>query len=1252
MNFLKSFAQIFANAAATGGQGGIMGMLMKMKYKFIAWTIVTVTVFIMFWIAMLFQCSKPEGSGVCIHKFEKGLDNTFTYDLSNIEAGGECTDDEIYTNAGQKIDWIDTGFVTDGNPLIIYVSGNYFPWGEEQTTKSFGYHISSVQNSDGSFSETLDIINDYQECDLNTNLVYLNSDNQETRLAYENQLNNYTKWNSNNRIKSKSKILIDKDLQESKGLFLDNPIVQADCNVQGNCELGTTTEEQVGCVLKNGAGIYMRIGSNAEFSYHLINKTIPKLTKECLSDNECKYKYSKTGTSIDMVQIPFGLPLIVYDKDSVNRSSYIKDIRDKVVTSLIPITKSSMDTDYEFTAFEQMPDTSYCDNGLGYQILNGECYKSVTKKMSIEERSNPICPDTKTEILMPNELCAPQGDKKIYIKPANTCYDDVTGKITLLFQSGAKNMVPKASFENNGVKVSFVKKFMSQILNPFWGEQSSTAIEDITTVTVLSDSIRICNNNNENLYYSIKDNNYVIKTSKYEESGIILKDTNGYDTANVLNVGYEYDGKIRSCVIATVKQDARTTISNITHEYYNNLTTLLVNISNMKDGLFVQIRNAIMKSSVYYTARILFVVWFVFSFGFGFINKEKILYIKTIEMDWKNFLIIMWISDPNNYDMIDDLLWPMLFYGSQTVATAILNAVSGVWGTSLTYESPLDFFDDITSELISKEMIYKLGAVATTPSAFYMFFLLFPLFIPQCVKLFFIILSPVISLCFTMFGIGQIIMFMPIYAILSMFDSESDLFMATIRKLINEFMHFAFSLGFFGLLIGFIYHYFMQAMDVEICWKKKISINFLYIFQISLYDWQFDGSATQKIKTVWNMISAVFQLMLITGVLGKVITLISETLANIFVQGSGSFGLTAAQQFTQTVQQGWQDTVDSVSEALKDEEEKATAKKGRKNELQDSGDDDIDNDKRMDKKIQRSGVKENEEKISRNNNNTQSDATIDSNGDSKNSEENIKTDNQIKNQNTNDDNGKNNSKNDKNSTDQRPIFDTHLGDKKVIDPKSGINNNYSSNLANQTAKDNLATNNTNTNNSWNSRNKRDIINDNRNNTTSSDDKTDKNNINNNDIMSENINRSGAGLQENDMGIKTDNVGLESNDAGIKTGNVGLEDNLIRNDDADAEVAEQKKLEDDMRQAEKNMFKDRAKANKISEFAKQEDLKKNKLEQELNTATEEEKKRIERDIKQKEEEKKMYEMLQKQNEMKLKEDTSKYQNSYFQNKKKK
>ena len=125
MGLFKLFAGAYGKAEG-GGTQAIVGQLLN-KLKF--WIIVTIIFFIIYWILVLFQCSKPKGgNGMCIMSENKGEAMTFKYDISNLSSGGECGDNDPYQIMGQQVDWIDTGYVTNGKQLIVYADGNYFPW--------------------------------------------------------------------------------------------------------------------------------------------------------------------------------------------------------------------------------------------------------------------------------------------------------------------------------------------------------------------------------------------------------------------------------------------------------------------------------------------------------------------------------------------------------------------------------------------------------------------------------------------------------------------------------------------------------------------------------------------------------------------------------------------------------------------------------------------------------------------------------------------------------------------------------------------------------------------------------------------------------------------------------------------------------------------------------------------------------------------------------------------------------------------
>ena len=955
-NPFKKIAETFLTAYAQDkgeeGGGGISKMLKPLFAKLKIWLAITAVAFIIYYILLIGSCSRPStGNGTCIQPEEQGLNNSFEIDLSTVTTGGTCSDD-IYNIGGQTIDWIDTGFETTGKPLIVYASGNYFPWGKQQTARTYGYHTIVTKLNDGTFAEALTITEDYEECGLNTILRYLGTDNQETILAYQNQLNAYTLWNSNNR------------LSQISGSFfnVNNQHVMADCVIGGNCKAGSEKEDPTSCVLKNGAGIYMRIGNEAEFAYHIINHQIPKLKKTCITAKDCSYSYVKNGTDKVLQTIPFGLPTLVYNYEGAGSKNFIHDIRDSITRDIIPVTDYQHETEYEFSVLQLRDDQESSCTGLKEQLISGYCYQSVTKKLTLQEMQNPTCPpDGKTEIILPNELCAPQKGKRIWIKPADTCYEDNDGNVKLTFVGGAENKNPKFQFENHGFKLSWIQSILLKVLTPFWGDQGDTdKIEDYTSIDrSVKNQIKICRTDAtgeivlDDLYFSKRGDNYAIKLNKLDLSGMLIKNDDIAPT-KVSSIAYaDSNGKLKNCVIITLHEyitttssngslariPVKTTTDNFYPEYANQAATLLFKYNDMEHGLFVQVRNAIMSSSVYHTFRIMVVVWFVFSFGIGFVNKRKILAVKTLVIDWKRFLILMWVSDPNNYELIDHLLWPWLFKMVEGVASGIFDAASGVWGTSLQYDNPLKFFDDIIEGVTSKELFYRLGAIATTPSIFYTFFVIFPFVIAYCIDLICFVAGPVLCLCLSLFDLGQLIMFMPVYALVSLSNINKNSFKVAINGLINDFVHMAFAIGFFGMFCGFIYHSFSKLMYYKICWEDTFELNFFGIWKHTWGDWMLQGGFKEKIKLCWDIILNIAEASILTGTIGKMLvpTLVEE-LANIFAKASnGNFGFAKANAMSQFAGQFMQDIIDERYKAMQDAKKKEKeGEKGKKGELRDN----------------------------------------------------------------------------------------------------------------------------------------------------------------------------------------------------------------------------------------------------------------------------------------------------------------------------
>ena len=349
------------------GSNDFQSLIAKIK----AWFWFDQQTLIIFGICFLFKCMAPsEGEGKCIGTYENGLDNVFTLKTSDItSAGGGDIEDGIYKGTGQSMPWIDTGFETTGDQLIVYANGDYFPWGKAATEKTTTYHpITKKLGDTDQWVTALQLSEDYQECELNTDIKYTQYDAKSVKELYENHLNKYTTVNPNNRDQGFAHRLA----YDTTGIALPN-VIQADCINHNNCEIDDTIDENpIGCVLRRGAGIYMKFGENMPFSYHIINHDVPSLRKECdATGSNCEYTYVKIGTNaIKTTRIPFTLPMMFYRRDELDED--IRDTQEEVNGKLVTYKQYDKETNYRFTILE--PQTGVCPTGdPTYQTIDSQC---------------------------------------------------------------------------------------------------------------------------------------------------------------------------------------------------------------------------------------------------------------------------------------------------------------------------------------------------------------------------------------------------------------------------------------------------------------------------------------------------------------------------------------------------------------------------------------------------------------------------------------------------------------------------------------------------------------------------------------------------------------------------------------------------------------------------------------------------------------------------------------------------------------
>ena len=854
MWFLKNFLSISKYFQVVSGNTPITlrGIVRLIKN----WAFIDINALVICGILFIGQCTKPTDDKVkCTKSIENGADNIFEFDVKkSISSGGNSPENGLYgEDKGQSTLWIDTGFKTNGENLIVFAIGDYFPWGKSITEKASGYQQVMTINQNGEVASGLQKMDDaYLECKLNTDITYSLYDNENVRMLYSNQLNKYTDINPNNRGLGKSVIIY-------------NQNQQSDCIIGNNCDLGGRDDNNpIACVLKNGAGIYMKIG-DVNYSYHIINHLIPKLKKKCITDDECTYEYEKSGDTILTQAIPFGLPMVVWQRDKV--SSYIRDTQEQN-KNFIPITSYDRQTDYEFTTLKLIS-TSNCNAGgyndaTKYETIDNKCYESVKQKMTPTQLANYQCPDlsnTDEAIKHPNELCKPLKGQKIYVAPADTYYDDDEGNIKLIFASGAVQENPKFSkTSSSGLQLSWIEYLAYKIISPLMGDQTQKEnIDNLIESNRLTDSIEIASKNGEEIYISSYNGDILVKPTRFGLSGILLKTkeagTDKYIKSTKTLLTPVAKNTKKNIYKIKPKDITQTPINNIELTKKTSGTQYLIEVDNLDKGLFVKARNAILTNSMFIMTKIMLVVWFFFSFGFGFLNKSKIIHLPVFTHDIKNLLILLWATDVDNYKIIDDILWPSLFKGAEAFSTMFFEAASGIYGLSVHSNSMYEFFDTAIQSMTSGETWHRVIAMGTNMQYFYIFLFWFPFFGTGIIKFIKSVAGSIFGLVITATSIGSTIMLFPLYALDSMFPKHDFRIKKILHQLIGDFIHYSIELGFYGLMMGFVYQAYLDAISIDICWKVLVKQKILSFLPEALFaTWTFDGNYKDNLLVVSKML--------------------------------------------------------------------------------------------------------------------------------------------------------------------------------------------------------------------------------------------------------------------------------------------------------------------------------------------------------------------------------------------------------------
>lgn len=903
------------NKQEAEGSGSIKNKVLPIIGKILNYNKATIVILMCFFvmpIMILFKSFAPEGEADRrISNISIGLDNVFHFDTSQVASFGSSSESP-YSDSGQGAEWIDTGFVTTGERLQIYANGAWYPWGKVLTKKkfSYGYEFQSdpsntAKGSKPNYTNVLVAKEQYAECSLNTSL------DGDSEIADQNvsvstvQYNRYTSANSNNNT-------LDPEIKAD----------QADCVKGYNCSVATTESDpdyvkgyDEVCAMKRGAGIYLKIGQSSEYAYHIINHLIPKIERKCSSINgeiSCIYNYAiDQNNELIKVQVPFSLPAAVYNKDlKLGVSSY--DIRSEN-NQFIGAINYGFGSQYFYTTYEKntaheglcnIADGETQENG--YENILGKCYKSVKKiypAQTATTKNTALCPQNNdysdSSSIHPDELCPPKPNQPLYLKVSDTTYTDNDGTVDIIFASGAKKLIPDTPKGVAGPDFSFIQDIIAVLLSPLWGKQIDLSIKDNTSIVYSADSILLSVIDTDEgraisggVRFYVSQNNedlYVTLISKRSYQGILISIPSLPSTfvSKYLDVKFR-DSVDRRNIIITVKDAYKDSIdiSSVKTQYINKRDYGLININNMQDGLIVKIRNLILKSPTFQTMRMISVVIFIMTMGFGIIRGEKGINVRGMQTDWMRFMVGLWATDPLNYQLIDDFLLPIMFKGIFSISSILLQGAADIMGTSMDINSPFDFFNNIIKIALSRELFIKVFALNYSSPILFVFS--FVLIYGGVIRLVVEIVRGVGLIAITTINIGGMVIFFPLFGLLSMFDKFKSMLDNWIEKMKTEFLNLALSIGIFGIFIGIVYYFLKQALDFSVYWDSIFSATIIpFIWKIEIFHW--------KVETDRSSVSTLLYLTVFyftTFAIGKMNELANQIATNLV--GSGGLGMNMA----------------------------------------------------------------------------------------------------------------------------------------------------------------------------------------------------------------------------------------------------------------------------------------------------------------------------------------------------------------------
>jgi len=354
----------------------------------------------------------PQNATSCYSASDMG--HTLRYNLSGHGVNVSGSYPKTILDVGQLSEWVNTGFVTSGEDMEIYVRGTWYPWGKANTPTS----IQRVPVSVGNTSSSTETSNNPEyvsksvanKCIMNTDLSFYYDKNNPQSIKEVNQISRY------NLISNTTQASID---QQYVGI-MDVHCLNGDQTCQAPNLRGPKDHTFAPCAIDNGHGVYMRIGGDStNYAYHLANQYINVYVSTLINGQVHYVTKSDLSGNMQPYLMPFTLPTKIYQQ---NRPKDVVDGVTSANSAFIPSNQSNT------------PNIFLMSHG--------------NNSYNIDETKPPA----------PNQA--------IYLKINDTYYGDNDGTVEVVFKSGA--MRATSTSESND---SFFTTVVNFFFTPLFGPQ-------------------------------------------------------------------------------------------------------------------------------------------------------------------------------------------------------------------------------------------------------------------------------------------------------------------------------------------------------------------------------------------------------------------------------------------------------------------------------------------------------------------------------------------------------------------------------------------------------------------------------------------------------------------------------------------------------------------------------------------------------------------------------------------------------------